>query len=175
MLKNITFAHTFNLMIDYRKIAPEDNTEIKKIIRIALAEFGGNRPGTAYYDREIHNMFEAYNKAGSAYFIAADNNKVIGGGGIQPLKGSADNICELQKVYLDNKYRGKGVGHKILQLCVDFAKSYGYDAIYLETFPNMKGAQKLYKKLGFEFLNHSLGKTGHNTNEIWMLKKLTDN
>ena len=172
MRKIITFANTFEIMTKYRKIKSEDNNAIKDIIRKALSEFGGNRPGTAYYDKEIHNMYEAYNKEGCAYFIITDNDNVIGGGGIQPLKGTDKNICELQKVYLKKEYRGKGIGQRILELCIDFAKEAKYDAIYLETFPNMKGAQKLYKKLGFNFLKHSMGKTGHNTNEIWMMKKL---
>jgi len=159
-------------MIEYRKITPADNEEIKEIIRTALSEFGGNRPGTAYYDKEIHNMYESYNKDGFAYFIITDEKKVIGGGGIQALKGTNENICELQKVYLKKEYRGMGIGKRILELCIEFAKESKYDSIYLETFPNMKEAQKLYKKLGFNFLENSLGNTGHNTNEIWMLKKL---
>lgn len=159
-------------MIEYRKIKPQDNEKIKIVIRKALSEYGGNRPGTAYYDKEIHNMFEAYNNNSGVYFIATDSDKIIGGGGIQKLKDNNDNTCELQKVYLDKNYRGQGIGRKILELCIEFAEKLNYDAIYLETFPNMKGAQYLYLKLGFNFLEHSLGNTGHNTNEIWMLKKL---
>lgn len=159
-------------MIEYRKIKLQDNEKIKTVIRTALSEFGGNRPGTAYYDKEIHNMFETYNNNSGIYFIATDNDQIIGGGGIQKLKDNNDNICELQKVYLDKNYRGQGIGRKILELCIEFAQKSNFDAIYLETFPNMKGAQNLYLKLGFKFLEHSLGNTGHNTNEIWMLKKL---
>ena len=162
-------------MIEYRKIKPSDNLIIKNIIRTAMTEYGGNRPGTAYYDKGINDLFATYDKEGAAYFVAVNSKAVVGGGGIQPLKDSNENICELQKVYLNKEYRGKGVGRKIVELCVQFAENYGYDAIYLETFPNMKGAQKLYKKKGFVFLENSMGKTGHNTNEIWMLKELKVN
>jgi len=159
-------------MIEYRKIRPSDNLIVKNIIRTAMTEYGGNRPGTAYYDKEINDMFASYDKQGAAYFVAVNNKAVVGGGGIQPLKGSNENICELQKVYLNKDYRGQGIGRKIVELCIEFAEKMGYDAIYLETFPNMKGAQILYKKKGFVFLENSKGNTGHCTNEIWMLKKL---
>jgi len=48
--------------IKYRKIEPGDNERVKYVIRTSLEEFGGKRPGTAYYDTELNNMFEAYNK-----------------------------------------------------------------------------------------------------------------
>jgi putative acetyltransferase len=159
-------------MIKYREIQAEDNERVKNIIRTSLTEFDGNRPGTAYYDDDVLNMYEAYLPERSVYFVAEVDGKVVGGGGIQPLKDTDQNICELQKVYIDKEYRGKGIGKKIVQMCIDFAKKSNYDAIYLETFPNMIGAQKLYKKLGFRFIDHALGNTGHKTNEIWMLKKL---
>ncbi len=160
------------MKIEYRKIRKEDNEQVRFVIRTSLEEFGGKRPGTAYYDEELDNMFEAYNKPRAAYFVAVADGKVVGTGGIQHLNGTDENICELQKVYLLKKYRGHGIGRHIVELCIQKAQKFGYDAIYLETFPNMKSAQKLYLKLGFEFIDHSIGHTGHNTNEIWMLKKL---
>jgi putative acetyltransferase len=36
----------------------------------------------------------------------------------------------------------------------------------------MDAAQKLYRKSGFEYLEQQLGNTGHNSCEVWMLKKL---
>ena len=38
--------------------------------------------------------------------------------------------------------------------------------------PNMDEAQKLYKKVGFEYLCEPLGNTGHNSCPVWMIKNL---
>ena len=157
--------------VTFRKIRQEDNKIICQIIREAMSEFGGNRPGTAYYDADTEKMFEAFQGERAAYFVAEMNGKIVGGGGTKHLANTDKNIAELQKVYLLKKTRGLGVGKKIVELCIDFAKQNGYEAIYLETFPNMLQAQKLYKKLGFEYIDEAIGYTGHNTNEIWMLKK----
>ncbi len=155
-----------------REIRKEDNEIVKNIIRNALSEYGGNRPGTAFYDEDILDMYNAYDNEKSCYFVAELDGKVVGGGGVQPLKECKRNICELQKVYLSKEARGHGIGKKIIEKCLEFAGYEGYDYIYLETFPNMKVAQKLYQSLGFEYIDKPLGNTGHKTNEVWMLKKL---
>jgi putative acetyltransferase len=36
----------------------------------------------------------------------------------------------------------------------------------------MEAAQKLYNKVGFEYLDKPLGNTGHTSCPVWMLKKL---
>lgn len=41
------------------------------------------------------------------------------------------------------------------------AKRFGFTACYLETLPEMKAAQKLYVKSGFEYINEPFGATGH--------------
>ena len=68
--------------------------------------------------------------------------------------------------------RGIGLGAKMMDLCLQKATEFGFDSCYLETLPKMIEAQKLYKKVGFEYLDKPLGNTGHSTCPVWMLKKL---
>jgi putative acetyltransferase len=49
------------------------------------------------------------------------------------------------------------------------AVEFGYEKCYLETLPEMLVAQKLYKKVGFEYLRESLGGTGHTSCPVWMI------
>ena len=88
------------------------------------------------------------------------------------LESTDKNIAELQKLYILPKYRGLGIGKKLVQMCITAAKEFGFYSIYLETFANMHEAQGLYKKNGFEYLDYQLGGTGHSSCDVWMLKKL---
>ena len=36
----------------------------------------------------------------------------------------------------------------------------------------MTAAQKLYKRIGFENIDGPMGNTGHNSCQVWMIKKL---
>ena len=82
------------------------------------------------------------------------------------------NVCELQKMYLAPIARGKGLGSKLIEKCLEKAKSLNFESCYLETMPYMNAAKELYKKKGFKNLDKPLGNTGHYSCNVWMLKKL---
>ena len=159
--------------ITIRTIEEKDNAAIANVIRRTLEEFGANHPGTVYYDDAtdaLYSLFQNTNR--SIYFIAERNDEVVGGGGIFPSAGLPEDTCELVKMYLLPHVRGIGLGKKLIQQCIDFAKQAGYQNIYLETMPELKQALKTYEKFGFEYINHSMGNTGHFGCELWMLKQL---
>ena len=161
-----------NENIIIRKINKEDDPFIAKIIKTALEEFDAAIEGTAYTDKETNAMFSAYTDDKSIYYVALLNDEIVAGCGINPLKEGENNICELQKMYMSPKARGKKIGKELILKCLDFAKKSGYDQCYLETFPNMVVAIELYKKNGFKILDHSLGNTCHYSCNVWMLKEL---
>ena len=155
-----------------RPINESDNKYISVILREVLIEMDIPRTGSAYEDPEIDNMYEYYQSNRSMYLVVEKNNKILGGAGINQLKNGDINICELQKMYFHKSIRGRGIGNKIIELCLDFALESNYKKCYIETMPNMVNAQKLYIKKGFKYISNSLGNTGHTACPVWMLKKL---
>ncbi|WP_107039563.1 GNAT family N-acetyltransferase [Brumimicrobium mesophilum] len=156
--------------IEIRKIQPEDNPLIAKIIRTALEEYEEAKPGTVYTDPTTDELYETFLKAPkSAYFIAEINGKVVGGSGIYPTKNLPDGYTELVKIYLHNESRGKGIGKKLMDKCIDYAKDEGYTHLYLESFPSLKEAIVLYEKTGFKRLVKPLGDSGHFACNVWMV------
>ncbi len=155
-----------------REIKPEDNKQVAKIIRDVLIEFGAPKAGTAYEDKALDFLYEAYNKPKSAYFVVVINNQIIGGAGIMKLQNSEDTICELQKMYFSSEARGKGIGAEMMETCLKKALDFGFGKCYLETLPYMEGARKLYQKTGFKSLDAPLGDTGHYSCTMWMIKYL---
>ena len=55
----------------------------------------------------------------------------------------------LMNIYVRKEYRGRGIGHSIVEWLVNKALQCGCDKIYLET---TDGARSLYKSIGFEEL-----------------------
>ena len=155
-----------------RPINESDNKHISVILREVLIEMDIPRIGSAYEDPEINNMYESYQSKRSIYFVVEENNKILGGAGINQLKNGDINICELQKMYFHKSIRGRGIGDKMIELCLNFAVESNYKKCYIETMPNMVDAQKLYIKKGFEYIDNPLGNTGHTACPIWMLKNL---
>ncbi len=154
-----------------RLIEEKDNKVIESIIRGCLIEFGGNREGLAWADPDLGRFSEIYNKEGYRYWVVEDENgKVVGGVGIGKLDG-ADNVCELQKMYLLKETRGTGVAHKLMKIALDYAKLY-YKKCYIETLSNMIAANKFYKKYGFISLDKPYVQTAHYACDVWYIKEL---
>ena len=160
------------MKIEIREILMKDNDRVKEILVNVMKEFGVPDHGTALQDDELNSMYESYQVNSSKYYVVISDGDIKGGAGISKLKGSNENICELQKMYFLQDIRGKGIGSKLIKMCLDFAKKSGYQFCYIETMHNMIAAQKLYKKNGFFLLDSPLGNTGHNSCPVWMKLKL---
>lgn len=168
---NVSFLK-MNPTIEIRPILKGDNKKIAAVIRAVLIEFNAPLEGTAYEDPYLDQLFETYNRTKSTYFIIEKEGEIVGGAGIMQLENSTENICELQKMYFSPSVRAIGMGSKMMNLCLKFAKDAGFDQCYLETLPYMKEAQLLYKRAGFEYIENRIGNTGHYSCDVWMLKNL---
>lgn len=144
-----------------RKIRPEDNKVLANIIRETLEEMDCAIEGTVYTDPSTDYLFQNYQDTKSVYFVAELNGEIVGGSGIAQIANLKQNYCELQKMYLKPAARGTGIAKTLMQKCIDFARQSEYELIYIETFGTMSAAQQLYKKFGFDYIDHSLGDTGH--------------
>jgi len=155
-----------------REIQIEDNQQIAAVIRKVLIELNVPKVGTAYADPQLDFMFETYTELKSAYFVIENEGKILGGAGVKQLENEENNICELQKMYVLSEARNLGLGAKLIENCLQKAIEFEFESCYLETMPYMEAAQKLYKKVGFDYRCSPLGNTGHTSCQVWMLKKL---
>lgn len=158
--------------VTIRTIQPADNPSLALIIRNALAEFGANKPGTVYYDATTDALYELFRQQGSIYYVATENDQLIGGAGIYPSPGLPPGTCELVKMYLSPPARGKGIGKLLIEKALQFAGEAGYRNVYIETMPELRKAMSVYEKFGFRYLDGPMGNTGHFGCAIWMIKSL---
>ncbi|MBO5357133.1 MAG: GNAT family N-acetyltransferase [Clostridia bacterium] len=158
---------TYNI----REIQSKDNKQVENVIRTCLIEFGANHEGTAWADPDLCRFSEIYNTEGNKYWVIEDENgTILGGVGIGNLEGT-DKICELQKMYCLPEIRGTGLSHKLMDIALNYAKQY-YKKCYLETLPNMIGAQKFYEKYGFVRIYEPVIKTDHFACDVLYIKEL---
>ncbi|TSE09505.1 MULTISPECIES: GNAT family N-acetyltransferase [Aquimarina] len=159
--------------VKIRLLEPKDDKALASLIRSVLVEMGVPKVGTAYEDESLDRMYDTYNYSGMRYYVVEEKGEIVGGAGIAPLQGeTSDDICELQKMYFLPVTRGKGIGYKMIQTCLSYAKEQGYTKCYLETMPYMQAARKLYQKVGFVSLEKPIGNTGHYSCQAWMIKEL---
>ena len=84
----------------------------------------------------------------SCYFVALQNNNVVGFAGIWK---SVDD-CHITDIVVKKDFRRHGIGSKLLEKLIKKAKSENANSITLEVDSTNIPAQELYKKYGFEIL-----------------------
>lgn len=151
----------------------EDNFELAKIIRAAFIEFGAPLTGTVYEDPTTDALFELFEPENEAVlFVAEIDNTIVGCCGVFPTSGLENGYAELVKFYLKQEARNLGIGKALFEKSIHAARNFGYQFLYIESQPSFGKAVKMYERYGFKYLNHSLGNSGHDNCDVWMLKTL---
>ena len=84
---------------------------------------------------------------GGQIFFALKNGKAIGTAAMVLTK---EKIFELSKMAVDSRYQGLGIGRKLINECISFAKKKSADEIFLITNDQLLPAMELYYSSGFE-------------------------
>jgi ribosomal protein S18 acetylase RimI-like enzyme len=58
----------------------------------------------------------------------------------------------LDEIYIDEPFRGQGLGKAAAELAVGYCRGIGVKALHLEVEPHRTAARRLYERMGFE--NH---------------------
>ncbi|MEW6493545.1 MAG: GNAT family N-acetyltransferase [Cyanobacteriota bacterium] len=138
-------------MIEIKPIQNHQIEEVKQVIFTVCHELWQVSEETSRrYDAmsDIDDVRSHYFDNNGTFLVIVDDGKVVGCGAIRRL---SDDISELKRMWLLKEYRGRGLGMKLAQMLLDFARNTGYKKVRLDTLDEQKQAPalKLYKRLGF--------------------------
>ena len=87
-----------------------------------------------------------YNNSYNFWYATNEQGAIIGCIGLQKINETSG---QLVKLFVDSRYRGKGISQKLLDTLLKAAKKHGFTQIFLGTVAKLHGAQKFYTKSGF--------------------------
>ena len=151
-----------------RRLQQSDVHAVLEIISASRREYGLESRVAALLEPSEYRLFDLYQHRRSVYFVALSGDEIVGGAGIAPLANSDWATCELQKMYLRPRNRGRGIGRQLLSACIGAAQSLGFTRCYAETILAMTAALAFYERSGFRRLTSPVGLTGHTHNDCWM-------
>jgi len=126
-----------------------------------------NLPGLS--DLSLRNVLEKLEKNQGRVYFAQDGEKIVGYiFGFVCDKQSEEKLLEvvpsqvgqIEDVYVEEEYRGKGIGKLLMEKMEVYLRDQGCDSIWLEVFAPNFGAHDAYVKMGYM------------DREIGMLKKI---
>lgn len=162
------------LQVNYqiRPMKEDDGIPLGKIILQVLGEFNARELTSAYEDEEVRFMHKVYSQEGYIFYTVVKDGQVRGGVGISPLQDAGKDCCEVRKMYLLPEDRGFGLGRKVLERCLEKARSIGYKTAYAKTATRMPQAITLFQKLDFNVTTSPLKEENKNHSFIWFSRNL---
>jgi ribosomal protein S18 acetylase RimI-like enzyme len=99
------------------------------------------------FEEEVNTLPGKYAPPDGRLYIVKSDDIYCGCIG---LRKNEDGICEMKRLYLNEKTRGKGIGNTLVAKIIQDAKSIGYKKMRLDTIKEkMPKAVEIYTKYGF--------------------------
>jgi molybdate transport system substrate-binding protein len=133
-----------------------DAAAVRAVVRTVLSEMGLRRDADAA-DDDLKDLAASYLQRGGSFDVVVDAaGSIVGCCGVYPGEGRDPHVCELRKMYLLPAARGQGLGRRLLERALAFARGRGYRRMELETASALKTAIALYRSAGFQPLQRTV-------------------
>jgi ribosomal-protein-alanine acetyltransferase len=120
------------------RIASE--ADLENIMQIEKACFGNDAWSKS-------NMKSELLAPHTTYVVAEENNSLIGYAGLS--KFSSSTSSDIQTIAVSESHRGLGVGRKLMESILNFARQQNAKEVFLEVREDKPMPQSLYDSLGF--------------------------
>ncbi len=132
-----------------RPATAADAQPIRALVRSVLDEYG-LAPDPSGIDRDLEDPIASYaGEGGQLDAVVDESGRLVGCCGVVP---HGEGSCELRKMYLAKEARGHGLGRRLLDRALAFARGRRFPRIELETASVLEAALALYRAAGFRVL-----------------------
>jgi GNAT superfamily N-acetyltransferase len=122
-------------------------------------EYGWDISYEALVAEILSGFVKSFDSKSENAWIAERANKIVGA--VFLMRASA-SVAKLRLLYVEPDARGLGLGRRLVDECIAFARAKGYETLTLWTNDVLVSARKIYQAAGFQLTNeerhHSFGK-----------------
>ena len=130
-------------------IRKSENSDAPKVLNLVSSILAGEFPDdqSAYAADDLHRLSEAYKGPGSVFFVAEEDHRIVGTCGV---KSDGPETAILRRLFVDRKFRGKGIGSNLLKEALQFCRERGFQEVIIRTSTRMEQAIRLCESVGFK-------------------------
>jgi GNAT superfamily N-acetyltransferase len=128
-----------------------DVASVRLLMRAYGEYLGANPTGAANiciqgYAQELEGLPGPY----AALLLATVDGAAAGSVAMRILP-TDEPACEMKRLWVDEGFRGLGLGRRLVREAIKWARERGFEAMYLDTVPEaMPEANRLYAAMGFK-------------------------
>lgn len=127
-----------------------DEPAVRQLIETILRSYGIEL-SLHETDADLTDLEKYYTRPGASFDVLVEQSSgyIVGTVALEP---HHEGDCELRKMYLDTRYRGRGLGKYLLTHGLHRARALGYHRVLAGTTAALKEALSLYERFGFEYI-----------------------
>jgi ribosomal protein S18 acetylase RimI-like enzyme len=97
-------------------------------------------------DRDLRELATKYGPPNGRTLVVRTEDQISAAGAYRRLP---DGSCEMKRLYVSERFKGRGIGGRLAEALIDAARTDGYELMRLDTGNRLTEAIALYRKLGF--------------------------
>ena len=133
-------------MIEIRDATDDDGDALLLVLGAAFAEYPPCLMERSEYP-ELARPKASFDAMGGLLWVVEDHLGVAGCAGVAP--SHDEGLCELKKLYLLPRARGRGLALQLVTLVERFSAARGATRVHLWSDTRFRTAHRLYERLGY--------------------------
>jgi GNAT superfamily N-acetyltransferase len=108
---------------------------------------------------EIDRLAEYYSERNGGFWVAVDDEQIVGMFGLEP---SSDSAMELRRMYIDPDFRRQGIARRMLDFAEQECRRRNRPRMNLSTSELQREALALYKNAGYALVREEVAVAASN-------------